>query len=442
MPIEKPREQKSGTRILVSALVLAGIVTGGFFYYRQHAVTPQGDSRKLDPNKGRPTPVLVAKAGQGDIKVYLDALGTVTPRNVVTVKARVDGQLMQVYFREGQLVKAGELLAEIDPRPFEVQLAQANGQLAKDKAALENAQIDLERYKTLLAQDSIARQQVDTQEALVRQQRAAVVVDQGQVDSAKLQLSYCRITAPIGGRVGLRAVDPGNMIHASDANGIVTITQLQPITTLFSIPEDQLPAVTQRLKAGGAIPLDAWDKAKLNKLAMGTLLTLDNQIDTTTGTLKLRGEFKNEDNSLFPNQFVNIRMLVDVLKNAVTIPSAAVQRGRSGDFVFVVQQGNGNVTPDAVKPDQVKPADTKPADSKPASKVEMRPVKTGVAEGEIVAIVSGLQAGESVVVDGADKLRDGSPVKPLDKMITGDEATGKAGPDGQNKGGKHRRSAQ
>ncbi|GBG13110.1 membrane fusion protein, multidrug efflux system [Novimethylophilus kurashikiensis] len=450
MPIEKPSEQQSGTRILVGALVLAGIVAGGFFYYRQHAVAPQGESRKFDA-KGRPTPVLVAKAGQGDVKVYLDALGTVTPRNAVTVKARVDGQLMQVYFREGQLVKAGELLAEIDPRPFEVQLTQANGQLAKDKAALENAQIDLERYKTLLAQDSIAKQQVDTQEALVRQQRAAVAVDQGQVDSAKLQLSYCRITAPIGGRVGLRAVDPGNMIHASDASGIVTITQLQPITTLFSIPEDQLPAVTQRLKAGGVVPLEAWDKAKLNKLATGSLLTLDNQIDTATGTLKLRGEFKNDDNTLFPNQFVNVRMLVDVLKNAVTIPSAAVQRGRNGDFVFVVTPGKEHSKPDGAAPDNATPPHDKPQDNKPgaakpdgrpASKVEMRPVKTGVAEGEMIAIVSGLQPGESVVVDGADKLRDGSPVKPLEKMVTGDETSGKAGPGGQNKGGKHRRSAQ
>lgn len=415
MPIApNSTEQQPGTfSKLAGAVLIIALAAGGFFFYRHHAAPPAEAQQKRDPN-ARPMPVLTAKAEQRDVNVYLDALGTVTPRNVVVVKARVDGQLMKVYFREGQLVKTGELLAEIDPRPFEVQLAQASGQLAKDKAALENAQIDLERYKTLLAQDSIARQQVDTQEALVRQQRAAIAVDQGQVDSAKLQLSYCRITAPIGGRVGLRAVDPGNMIHASDTNGIVTITQLQPITTLFSIPEDQLPAVVKRTKTGTAMALEAYDKAKVNKLATGALLTLDNQIDTTTGTLKLRGEFKNEDNTLFPNQFVNIRMLVDVLKNAVTIPSAAVQRGRNGDFVFVVELGK----------------------TQSDSKVEMRPVKTGVAEGETVAIASGLQPGEVVVVDGADKLRDGSKVKPIEPNAE------KPGEPGQHKGGKHRRSGQ
>ena len=384
------------------ALLLVAAAVAALFFYRHQGEQAKTRAR-FDPNS-RPMSVLVAQAAKQDVKVYLDALGTVTSRNAVTVKARVDGQLMSVRFREGQAVKAGELLAEIDPRPFEVQLAQVNGQLAKDKASLDNAQIDLERYKTLLSQDSISRQQVDTQEALVRQFRGALAADQGQVDNARLQLSYCRITAPISGRVGLRQVDPGNMIHASDANGIVTITQLQPITVLFNIPEDDLPAVMQRTRAGGAVSVEAYDRQKKNKLATGALLTTDNQIDPATGTIKLRAEFSNDDTTLFPNQFVNVRMLVDVLKDAVVIPSPAVQRGRNGEYVYVL---------------------------KDAESVALRPVKTGVAEGEVVAIASGLDAGESVVVDGADKLRDGAKVKPV---VPG--AADKENRQGQAKGGK------
>lgn len=394
---------------MAGAVLVVAAVVGAVFFYRHHGAQ-QNDAQTKSDFKSRPMPVLVAKAAQQNINVYLDALGTITPRNAVTVKARVDGQLMRVYFREGQLVKAGELLAEIDPRPFEVQLEQVSGQLAKDKATLENAQIDLERYKTLLAQDSIARQQVDTQDSLVRQSRAAIVVDQGQVDSAKLQLSYCRITAPISGRVGLRQVDPGNMIHASDTTGIVTITQLQPITALFSIPEDNLPAVVQRTKGSAAVPIEAYDRQRVTKLAAGALLTVDNQIDVTTGTIKLRGEFANDGNTLFPNQFVNIRMLVDVQKNAVTIPAAAVQRGRNENYVYVVKGDES---------------------------VELRPIKTGVTEGETVAVAEGLHVGESVVVDGADKLRDGAKVK---AMVPG--VPDKANSSGQSKEGKRRHRSE
>ncbi len=373
-------------KIWLIAVVLIAALAAGFFYrHKTTAAAQAARSAQFDP-MARPMPVLTAATGKQDVKVYLDALGTVASRNAVTVKARIDGQLMNVRFREGQSVKAGDILAEIDPRPFEVQLAQFNGQLAKDKASLDNALIDLERYKTLLAQDSISRQQVDTQEALVRQFRGAVAADQGQVDNAKLQLSYCRVAAPISGRVGLRQVDPGNMIHASDTTGIVTITQLQPITVLFNIPEDDLPAVIRRTKAGGPVMVEAYDRQKHNKLADGALLTADNQIDPATGTIKLRAEFKNDDETLFPNQFVNVRMLVDVIKDAVVVPISAVQRGRSGSFVYVVKN---NET------------------------VELRPVKTGVAEGEVVEVVQGVAAGETVVADGADKLRDGSKVKPV-----------------------------
>ncbi len=394
----------SGTlsRWLLIAVVIA--MVAGVTLVIRHQRAQMETQGKFD-KKSRATPVAVASVVKQDINVYLDALGTVTPRNAVTVKTRIDGQLMKLYFREGQFIKAGELLAEIDPRPYEVQLAQANGQLAKDKASLDNAQIDLERYKTLLGQDSIAKQQVDTQEALVRQYRGAVAVDQGQVDNAKLQLSYCRITAPISGRVGLRQVDPGNMVHASDTNGIVTITQMQPITALFSIPEDDLAAVTNRTRQGGAIAVEAFDRQKKNKLATGTLLTTDNQIDSTTGTIKLRAEFQNDQTVLFPNQFVNVRLLVNVQKEALLVPASAIQRGRNGDFMYVVKDGT----------------------------VELRQVKTGVAEGELVAINSGVQAGESVVIDGVDKLKDGAKVK-----IATPDAPGKDNPQGPSGQGKHR----
>ncbi|HEY3327970.1 MAG TPA: MdtA/MuxA family multidrug efflux RND transporter periplasmic adaptor subunit [Novimethylophilus sp.] len=390
------------------ALMLIAAMAAAILVYRH-----QGErvmTRAKSAPDSRPMTVLVALAVKQDVKVYLDALGTVTSRNAVTVKARVDGQLMSVRFREGQAVKAGELLAEIDPRPFEVQLAQVNGQLAKDKASLDNAQIDLERYKTLLSQDSISKQQVDTQEALVRQYRGALAADQGQVDNARLQLSYSRITAPISGRVGLRQVDPGNMIHASDAGGIVTITQLQPITVLFNIPEDDLPAVIQRTRAGVVVTVEAYDRQKKNKLATGVLLTTDNQIDPATGTIKLRAEFRNDDTTLFPNQFVNVRVLVDVQKDAVVIPAAAVQRGRNGEYVYVL---------------------------KDAESVVLRPVRPSAAEGENISIASGLSAGESVVVDGADKLRDGAKVKPV---VSG--AVDKADRKSQSEEGKRRHRSE
>jgi multidrug efflux system membrane fusion protein len=368
------------------AVVLAGgallllIVIGLWWWLAKPSGAPGRGAG--DPN-ARAFPVVAAPVTKGSIDIYLTALGTVTPRNVVTVRSRVDGQLLRVGFREGQIVKAGDLLAEIDPRPFEVQLTQAQGQMAKDQALLKNAQLDLERYRTLLAQDSIAKQQVDTQEALVRQYEGTVQADQGAIDSAKLQLTYARITAPIGGQVGLRQVDPGNVIHASDAGGLVVITQIQPITVLFPIPEDNVQQVLKRLRSGAAIPVEAWDRAQKAKLATGKLLTADNQIDTTTGTVKLRAEFANDDNALFPNQFVNVRMLVDTRQDATLVPSAAIQRGAPGTFVYVV---NADKT------------------------VSVKPVKLGPVQGEVTSIESGIEAGATVVVDGADKLREGAKV--------------------------------
>ncbi len=322
-------------------------------------------------------------ARTGDIAVYLDGIGTVTPRAMVTVHSRVDGELMAVHFREGDTVASGDLLAEIDPRPFEVQLAQAEGQLARDQALLANAKVDLLRYRALAKDDAIPKQQLDTQEALVRQDEAALVVDRGQIDAAKLNLVYCRIVSPVAGRVGLRLVDPGNLVHASDAGGLVVVTQLRPIDVVFTIPEDELPALMAKVRAGERLTVDALDRERTTKLASGTLLTVDNTIDPATGTVRVKAEFANDDEALFPNQFVNARLELDVHRGATLVPEAAVQRGAQGTFVWVV------------KDDQT---------------AEMRPVTLGVTEGPDASIDAGVAAGERVVVEGAEGLRPGARV--------------------------------
>jgi multidrug efflux system membrane fusion protein len=359
----------------------------------------------MDPS-ARALPVVAVPARKGTIDVYLNALGTVTPRNIVVVKPRVDGQLMRVAFVEGQVVKAGALLAEIDPRPFQVQLAQASGQMAKDQALLRNAQLDLERYRTLLAQDSISKQQVDTQEALVRQYEGTLQSDQAAIDNAKLQLTYSRVTAPIGGTVGLRQVDPGNVVHASDANGIVVIAQLMPISVVFPIPEDSLQRILRRLATGEAIAVEAWDRDQKAKLATGRLLTVDNQIDTATGTVKLKAEFANANLAMFPNQFVNVRMLVETLPDATLVPSAAILRGAPGTFVYVVKEDKS---------------------------VTVTTVRLGPVQGETTAIASGVAVGDLVVVDGTDKLREGAKVELIERDSQATPAPGaaKRGPRGE-----------
>lgn len=328
-------------------------------------------------------PVVVATVEKGNIDVVLNALGTVTPPATVTVKPQVSGQLTQIAFSEGQTVKKGDFLAEIDPRPFQAALDQARGTLLRDQAVLRNAELDLERYRTLMAQDSISRQTLDAQASLVRQTQGTVKSDEASVETASLNLEYCHIVSPIDGRVGLRQVDLGNYVQVGATAGIVVVTQLQPITVLFAIPEDSLPAVMKRLQSGAALPAIAYDRSQTTKLATGVLATVDNQIDTTTGTVKLRAQFANEDNSLFPNQFVNIELTVDTEENATIASTAAIQRGAPGTFVYVVDSENT---------------------------VHVRPIKLGVTEGERVAIVSGLAPGEKIVIDGTDKLREGAKV--------------------------------
>jgi membrane fusion protein, multidrug efflux system len=377
-----PRSTRSRRRWWIALLLVLAIV--GASVAANQWSQRSARAAKREPPAPRPIPVVAVAAKQGDINVYLTGLGSVTPLNTVTVKSRVDGQIVSVRFREGDIVKRGDLLAEIDPRPFQVQLTQAEGQMAKDRASLDNARTDLARYQVLYQQGFIPKQQLDTQASLVHQFEGTIEADQGQIDNARLQLTYCRIVAPIGGRLGLRLVDEGNVVHASDTTGLVVITQLQPITVVFAIAEDSLPSLLAKVRAGGQLRVDAFDRAQKQLLATGSLLTLDNQIDPNTGTVKLKAQFPNVNNELFPSQFVNARLLLEVKNGITLVPAAAIQRGAQGPFI------------DVVKADHT---------------VEVRPVTLGDTEGDEVSISKGVSPGELVVTDGADRLREGSPVQ-------------------------------
>ncbi|WP_460901395.1 MdtA/MuxA family multidrug efflux RND transporter periplasmic adaptor subunit, partial [Paraburkholderia jirisanensis] len=331
----------------------------------------------------QPQPVQVAGVTQGEMPIVISALGTVTPLANVTVRTQLSGTLQTVAFQEGQMVRKGDLLAQVDPRPYQISLANAQGTLAKDEALLQTARLDLKRYQTLLAQDSIASQQVDTQASLVKQYEGQVQSDRANIDTFKLDLTYARITAPVSGRVGLRQVDAGNYVTPGDTNGIVVITQLQPISVIFTTSEDNLPSILKQYRAGSQMSVTAYDRTNTTSLEAGHLDTLDNQIDTTTGTVKLRAMFPNTGGMLFPNQFVNARLLVDVIKNATIVPTSAVLNGSIGPFVYVV---------------------------KPDNTVTVRKIAVGPVDGERTSVKSGLEVGERVVTDGSDRLKDGAKI--------------------------------
>ncbi|MBU9521765.1 MdtA/MuxA family multidrug efflux RND transporter periplasmic adaptor subunit [Burkholderia multivorans] len=402
------------SRRRLTAAALAVVVIGGLLWWHPWNRTPAGKpgagsaaSSAGGGHRGRggpaamanvPQPVQVAAATRGEMPVVLSALGTVTPLANVTVKTQLSGYLQSVAFKEGQIVKKGDLLAQIDPRPYQVALENAEGTLARDQALLATARLDLKRYRTLLSQDSIASQTVDTQASLVKQYEGTVKTDQAAVDSAKLNLTYARIVAPVSGRVGLRQVDPGNYVTPGDTNGIVVITQLQPMSVIFTTSEDNLPQILKQVNAGQKLSVTAYNRNNTISLETGSLETLDNQIDTSTGTVKLRATFDNKEGLLFPNQFVNTRLLVDVIRDATIVPTSAVLTGSIGQFVYIV---------------------------KPDNTVTVRKVKVGPVDGERTSIVAGVAVGERVVTDGSDRLREGAKIS-----IPADQPKGASGAHG------------
>jgi multidrug efflux system membrane fusion protein len=364
--------------------LVLGVAAGAVCAFFSGCTSAESKQQKAQAAAPHPVSVAVAKVQQQDVPVYMVGLGSVTAFYTANIKSRIDGQIMRVNFQEGQIVKEGDLLIVIDPRPYQVQLEQMQAQIFKDQATLRDARLNLQRYTTLIPSGSIAQQQVDTQQSLVDQLDGQVRTDQAQIDNAKLQIVYCNITAPFTGRVGLRQVDPGNIVHAADTNPMLILTQLQPIAVIFTLPEDQLPAVAQHMK-NATLMVEAYSRDNQTKLATGKLMTIDNQIDQTTGTAKLKAVFDNKDNQLWPNQFVNANLLLEMRKNSTVLPTAAILRGPQGAFVYLV---------------------------KPDNTVEARPVTISLSQGNITAVSGDLKAGDTVVTDGQDKLQTGSPIEP------------------------------
>ena len=403
------KRRSSRIRVAVGLIVLIGLIVAAYEFVPWTRTGRQTGGRPI-PSQ----PVGAATIGQGDIRVVVNALGTVTPVATVTVQTQINGQLLEVGFTEGQLVKKGDFLAQIDPRPYELQQAQFEGQLAHDQGLLAQAQVDLVRYQKLAEQNSIARQQYEDQIYIVQQYQGTVKLDQAQIDQQKLNVLYCRIVSPVTGRVGLRLIDPGNYVQTSNNTGIAVVTQMQPITVIFPIPEDDLPQIVPQLNAGATLQVAAYDRANVKLLATGRVIAIDSQIDTTTGTVKVRAQFDNPDYALFPNQFVNAQLLVRTLHDVVTVPTAAIQRGAPGTYVYVI---NGDST------------------------VSVRPITTSAVDGNTTAVTSGLAAGERVVIDGTDRLREGLKVtvaaeQPASPGGTAGSAGG--GQQGGNRGGAGR----
>jgi len=399
-PTAKPPRHRSSSHVRLWLVILA-LAGGAAWYIHSKGAPAAGSAAKAPAGAAKKgpgaVPVVAAEARRGDIGVYITGLGSVTPIYTVTIKSRVDGQLMHVHYNEGNLVREGDLLLEIDPRPYQVQLEQAEGQMVRDQANLANARVDLARYEKLVAQDALPEQQLATQKAIVTQDEGVVKVDQAQIDNAKLNLVYSKITAPISGRVGLRLVDPGNIVHAADTNGLLVITQVDPISVIFTVAEDDLPVVLRKLAAGQHLRADAWDRDDQSKIGSGVLSTVDNQIDPTTGSLRLRASFDNKNNLLFPNQFVNVRLLVQQKSGVTLVPNAVIQRSTTSTYVFLV---------------------------KPDKSVTVRRIALGTTEGNETEVTSGIQPGDVMVMTGVDKLEEGTKVA---VELADDQAGGRSG---------------
>lgn len=417
-----PQEPKgSGARKWIVLLVIVVLVVAAVWKIRSNA--QQEDSLQLimAAQADRPTPVQVAAVQQKTMPIFLTALGTVTAYNTVTIKSRVDGQLMQVPVSEGQAVRQGQLLAEIDPKPYQAALEQAQGQLVKDQANAVNARAEAARYSALQQAGVVSKESQQAQTSIAGQAEGSIAADEAAIQAAKVNLGYTKIVSPINGVVGLRQVDPGNIVHASDANGLLVVTQLQPISVIFTLPEDQLPEVLKRVRGGSRLAVEAFDRAAQTHLASGSLLTIDNQIDTATGTVKAKAVFENRDGALFPNQFVNVRLVLQERQNAMVIPAAALQTGTQGNFVYLLKEGQPPAELVEKKNTDV------PLPQLPENQtnyyVEAQPVNVALTEGAQVILNGGLKPGDQIVVDGQERLKNGSKVFPRTAPAKTDGAT-------------------